>query len=179
MRTITRLTAVTIVALSAAGAAVLTSSAANAADSSTDAAASVNSGVLSISAPSSATFPAADPGTTSNANLSGVTVTDTRAGTVGWTTSVSVSDFTSASDPTRTIAASALTYTPSTAATTGTVTVAGVNAITASSAAQAVQTATNVTGNNTAAWNAALALAVPSDALAASDYTATLTHSVL
>lgn len=179
MRTITRIGTVAAAAMLAAGSVVLTASAAHAADSATDTSASVNSGVLSISAPTSVTFPAADPGTTSQATASGIRVDDTRAGTVGWTTSVSVTAFTSAGDPTRTIPASALTYAPSAASTTGTVTVTASSPITGGTAGQAVQTASAVTGNNTATWSADLTLSVPSDALAAPDYVATVTHSVL
>ncbi|OIH82774.1 hypothetical protein BLJ79_17615 [Arthrobacter sp. UCD-GKA] len=79
--------------------------------------------------------------------------------------------------------ASAL-YTPELAALTGTSTVAeaaaGVSVLGATDVgtAVAVQTATGVTGNNTAIWGAVLAIEVPAQALA-DTYTATLTHSVL
>ncbi|MBF4615949.1 hypothetical protein [Curtobacterium sp. VKM Ac-1376] len=179
MRNIIRISAGTAAVLLAAGTVVFTASAAQAADDTTGANASVNGGVLSISAPTAVTFPLANPGTTSEAAAEGIAVTDTRAGTVGWAASVSTTDFVSVADPTRSIGAGALGYTPATAVETGTLTLVKSDTITGSTAGSAVQTASGVTGNNSATWSAALTLTVPSDALAATDYQATVTHSVL
>ncbi|WFR65749.1 hypothetical protein P9139_11200 [Curtobacterium flaccumfaciens] len=90
--------------------------------------------------------------------------------------SATVSDFTSETLGT-TIAGGNATYTPTEATTSGSATVvksAGVGGADGG----AVQTATDVTGNNSASWDAEVALAVPSDALASDDYVATITHSV-
>jgi hypothetical protein len=180
MRTITRIGAASAAVLLAGGAAVFSASAANAAESSaTGADATVNGGVLAISAPASVTFPAVNPGTTSQATIDGITVDDTRAGTIGWTASVSVTEFVSATEVSRTIAADKVTYTPSTPTTTGTVTVTKSGTVTGTADGTAVQTASAVTGNNSATWSANLDLLVPSNALAANDYQATITHSVL
>jgi hypothetical protein len=180
MRTTTRISAASAAVLLIVGAAAFSASAANAAESATTGAdATVNGGVLAISAPSTVVFPAVNPGVTSQAVMEGISVEDTRAGTIGWTASVSVTEFASAGTPSRTIAANKLTYAPSIAAKSGTVTVAKSGTITGSTGGAAVQTATEVTGNNSATWSADLDLIVPSNALAANDYRATVTHSVL
>lgn len=142
----------------------------------------VSGGVVSIAAPASFTLPAVKPGATTSNSLVGVKVTDERAGTSGWTSSVVISDFQgviptggTAADA-NTIAATNVTYTPGTATVTGTATVAAAAAAANISAATTVQTATAVNGNNTATWDATVAVTAPSDALA-DDYTATMTHS--
>lgn len=147
-----------------------------AADSQTTAVAAVEAGALSISAPTALTLGSAAPGTTGSATLEGVVVTDDRAGTDGWVASVTVTDFSSASVD-RQLPASALTYAPGQAVVTGTATLTP-STVTGSTTAAAVQTAAAVSGNNTATWDATVGLAVPADALAADDYTATITQSV-
>jgi hypothetical protein len=158
-------------------AAVLTLAAAvpaNAAD--TNATVTVTGGTVSISAPASVGLSAAAPGATAAATIPSVEVTDTRAGTAGWTASFSSTAFTSATLTDQTIPAANVSYVPTTAVVTGTATVTG---STASAGAGAVQTASAVTGNNTAIWDGTVSVAIPSDALAATDYTATMTESVL
>lgn len=147
--------------------------AANAAD--TTVTATVAAGGLTITAPTTLNLGSITPGEAGTATLTGVKVTDARAATGGWLASVEISNFTSATTTT-TIPAADATYTPTAAVTTGTASVAP--ATITGGAAATVQTATAVSGNNTATWDGALSLAVPADALAANDYTATITHSV-
>jgi hypothetical protein len=177
MRTTTRNAAAAGALLAAAS--FVVAAPAQAAEQPTGTTAAVNGGVLSLSAPATVVFPAANPGTVTHATLTNISVSDTRAGTTGWVASVSVTHFASAADPTRTLAASDLTYKPSPAATTGVAAVTHHPAITGATTGQPVHTATNVNGNNTATWSAELHLAIPSTALAANDYHATITHSVL
>lgn len=169
----------TILAASAiVGAAALTALTvvpASAATDTTDATVEVTAGVLSIAAPASLTLSAVAPGATSTGTLTGVQVSDLTADVAGWTTTVSISDFTS-EQSSDTIPAAGVTYAAGTASVTGTATV---SSATAAAGAGTVQTATAVTGNNTATWNADVSLVVPADTLAAEDYTAVLTHSVL
>lgn len=174
MRKITRVTLVLATVAVFTGAATLPASAATTADTTTTVA--VDGGVLSISAPASLALTAVQPGATATGTLAGVEVTDETADTVGWTTSFSISAFASVADPTKTIAAANVSYSPAAATVTGTATVTNTDA---SSGSGDVQAATAVTGNNTATWGGTISVAVPSDALAATDYTATLTHSVL
>ena len=133
-------------------------------------------GSLAISAPVSADLATITPGGSATASLTGVKVTDNRAGEAGWAAQVVLDDFVGTT-PTNVISSTAATYAPGTAVTDGTVSVA---ATTQSdlSAAKTVQAASGVVGNNTAEWAADLSVTAPSDALA-DTYTATLTHSVL
>lgn len=138
----------------------------------------VTGGGLAITAPASASLSGAAPGATATANLTGVRVADTRAGTVGWTASVLSSDLTGTITGAAAIPATAAMYTP-----TGLATVTGIAVVTPTiqtnlSTAKPVQTASAVVGNNSATWSAALSVAVPGAALA-DTYSGTLTHSVL
>ncbi|TDW26900.1 hypothetical protein [Cryobacterium psychrophilum] len=134
----------------------------------------VTAGALTISTPASLALTNVAPGATATGTLTGVEVSDLTADAIGWTASISISDFTSTLQPSSSIPSTGVNYVPTTAAVTGTVTVANT---TADTGAGAVQTASAVTGNNTATWDATVNVAIPSDALAATDYTATLTHS--
>ena len=165
------LTTSTAVALLASAA--FTGQTANAADS--IATAAVAAGSLSISAPTGLDLGSITPGAAGTGTMAGVEVTDARAATAGWVASVAISDFTSAELGT-TIPAAGASYTPTTATTTGTVSVTAAPATGGSETV--VQTATGVSGNNTATWDGTVTLTVPADALAADDYTATITHSV-
>jgi hypothetical protein len=62
-------------------------------------------------------------------------------------------------------------------ATTGSATFTPTPVTDMSTAAQAVVTATNVHGDNSAAWNPVVQVSVPSGAVAGT-YSATITHSV-
>lgn len=136
----------------------------------------VSSGSLGFtSAPASASLGLVDPGVDAAITLRGITVSDNRAGTAGWSASVVLTDFTG--DATEAALSSAgATYTPTHAATTGTVTVRASTAINPTTPG-IIQTATGVSGNNTATWSASLTVPVPNDAVV-DTYTATLTYSV-
>src|ERR1700722_5327621 len=107
--------------------------------------------------------------------LGNVAVTDNRAGTAGWTATVSAPEFTGP----QTISTSTfglVVYTAGTAAVTGAATVGGSTESTLSTGGPA-QTATIVGGNNTATWNPTIAVTIPANALAGS-YGTSITHSV-
>jgi len=136
----------------------------------------VLSGSLGFSsAPAYASLGVVDPGAAAAITLRGITVTDNRAGTAGWSASVVLTDFTGEATGARLSAAGA-TYTPTAATTTGTITVTA-STSTDPTTPRVIQTATSVTGNNTATWNAGLTVHVPNDAVV-DVYTATLTYSV-
>lgn len=166
-----KITRLAITGVAVAGLTLVGAMPAQAAD--TTATVEVQGGVLSIEAPGSVSLSSVIPGGTATGTLTGVAVTDATADAIGWTASVTISDFTSGVN---TIPASAVTYVPTTAQRVGTATV---TESTATSGTGTVQTATAVTGNNTATWGATLSVQIPTDALAASDYTAILTHSVI
>lgn len=172
---IIRVTLALVYSAALAGATALPASAADTV--ATVATVEISSGSLGFSsAPTSASLSAVDPGADAAITLRGTTtVTDNRAGTAGWSATVVLTDFTGEATGARLSAAGA-TYTPTAAATTGSV------AVTASTATdpttpRVIETATCVTGNNTATWNAGLTLRVPNDAVADA-YTTTLTYSV-
>lgn len=137
----------------------------------------VETGVLSVTAPG--TFQLADvvPGQITQGVMSGISVNDARAGMLGWVASVSVSDFTGQADPLLRIGKSSVTYTASPAVKTGTSTVTAAPAVTAPTA-HPVQTAAAVSGSNTARWDALITIDAPSNTQAGW-YTATVVHSVL
>jgi hypothetical protein len=141
-------------------------------------------GFLSISVPSSATLPAAAPGTTVSAQLGTVTVTDNRAlGSASWTATVTGTAFiTGSGTAQQTIPLTQVTYWsgPATAISgSGTFTPGQL------AAANAVQltvgrTAFSLTGGsavNSASWVPTLSVQVPAAAVAGT-YTATITESV-
>lgn len=138
----------------------------------------VTGGGLAITAPASAALSNAAPGATATANLTGVRVSDTRAGTVGWTASVLSSDFTGTITGAAAIPATAASYTPNSLTVVTGIAVVIPAIQTNLSTAKPVQTASAVVGNNTATWDAALSVVVPGGALA-DTYSGTLTHSVL
>lgn len=136
----------------------------------------VTAGPLTISDPADADLGTVAPGSPITASLGNVAVSDLRADTLSWSAQVSMTDFVGAVTLT-TIPAASATYTPGTAVETGTSNVTP-TAQTGLATAKAVQAATGVSGNNTAAWDADLSFTAPANALA-DTYTATLTHSVL
>ena len=149
----------------------------------------VNGGDLAIIVEAtSVDLGAIDPGEdTDSVALGEVKVTDERAGIVGWVASAVVTDFTSDTVSTTsaawtavlaaTIPASTVVYTAGTATVTGDPTVDETSP-TSIATVTAVETATAVSGNNTAIWEPTIVVDVPDDALAAADYEATFTHSV-
>jgi hypothetical protein len=141
----------------------------------------VNVGGLSMTAPTSTSIGAGDPGTTIGPTaLGAVTVTDVRAALgATWTATASSTDWTTgAGTPAETIPAGDVTYDPGAlTGTTGTGTFAPQAAFALSGAPQDTVLATEITGNNTATWDPALTVAVPAAAVGGV-YTGTLTQSV-
>ena len=140
-------------------------------------------GFLSISASSSATLPAAAPGTTASAQLGAVTVTDNRAlGSASWTATVTSTAFSSGSAASQTIPLTQVTYWsgPATAISgSGTFTPgqpAAANAVTLT-AGRVAFSLSGGSGVNSASWNPTLSVQVPAAAVAGT-YTATITESV-
>src|ERR1700722_2353335 len=136
-------------------------------------------GVPSITAPASASLGSAAPGATAGASLGIVQVTDGRAGLAGWTATTSATDFTTGiGTAAETIPVHDVQYLISGfTSTTGSATFTPTPATVLASAAQAVVAATNVDGDNSAAWNPVIQVSVPSGAVGGA-YTATITHSV-
>jgi hypothetical protein len=138
----------------------------------------ITGGSLAISAPTvAAALGATGPSAAAQAltgPLGVVTVTDTRGAVAGWVASVISTAFTGG--PTA-IPASALTYVPGTVTQTGIVTVTGQSAL-GPIGVMPVETATLVSGANTASWNPGISVAVPAGAQTGV-YTATLTHSIV
>jgi hypothetical protein len=137
----------------------------------------VSQGTLGISAPTASvllgTTPASAIAQTVTSQLGPVLVTDNRAGIAGW---VATAGATAPSDGTG-IPTSAMAYNPGATTVVGTATVTGTNL--ASMATQStVETATFVSGDNTATWNPSIVVTVPAGAVAGT-YSATITHSML
>ncbi len=174
MRTISRVSLIAAVSATLVGSIALPATAAPTSDTSVTV--EVPTGSLSISAPATAALGTVTPGGFSTVTLTGVQVSDTRAGVADWSAQVTMTNLVGAT-PTNIIPASAATYTPAAAVVTGTATVSA-TAASGLSAASTVQAATAVSGNNTATWDAVLRIDAPASALA-DTYTATLTHSFL
>ena len=139
----------------------------------------VVSGVLSITAPASASLGSTDPGGTIHANLGTVQVTDNRGFGANWTATVSTTAFTTgAGTPAETIPAGNASYTISALSqTTGSATFSAAPLTNLRTTPRAVVTATNVAGNTSATWNPLINIRVPASAIGGA-YTATITHSV-
>jgi hypothetical protein len=139
----------------------------------------VTTGALSMTAPSSADLGSGAPGTTIGPTaLGSVTVTDNRAlSSASWSATASSTAFTgSGTAAGDTIPASAATYNPGSPTTTGTITVTP-HTVTLSGTPQAVVDGTAGHGNNSAAWNPTIAVAVPASAVGG-PFSATLSQSV-
>jgi hypothetical protein len=134
-------------------------------------------GGLGISAPvgpvSLATATASASAQTVTAQLGPVLVTDLRAGILGWVATAGSTDFTGAGA----IPASAEAYTPGAPTVVGIATVTPTSLTAMTAGGGTVQTATAVTGVNTAGWNPSIAVTIPAGAIAGT-YSATITHSV-
>ena len=139
----------------------------------------VPAGVLSITAPATATLvtAAVAPGADSSVTLGATKVTDERAGTAGWIATVSLPVLSDSATTPKTIPTTSATYLAATATLTGAPTVAAPSTVTGLSTAKTSQSATAVSGNNTASWTATLTVPIPAQALA-STYTGTMTQSV-
>jgi hypothetical protein len=136
-------------------------------------------GVLSITAPASARLGSAAPGGTAAASLGIVQVTDGRAGVAGWTVTTSATNFTTGvGNAAETIPVHDVHYLISGfTSTKGSATFTPTPATVLASTAQAVVAATNVDGDNSAAWNPVIQVLVPSGAVGGL-YSATITYSV-
>jgi uncharacterized repeat protein (TIGR01451 family) len=136
-------------------------------------------GMLSITAPASADLGAAAPGGTARAQLGVVQVSDDRAGVAGWTATASATDFTTGGGTTaETIPVDDVLYLINGfVSTTGSATFTPAPETGLSGTAQAVVVATNVAGDNAAAWNPLIQVSVPRGAVAGT-YSATITQSV-
>jgi len=139
----------------------------------------VVTGVLSITAPASASVGSTGPGTTLTGQLGGYQVTDNRAAaSANWTAVVSASNFTTgAGSRAQTIPAGDADYLISSLTTTGTATVRYAAATILSGTAQSIVAATGANGDNSATWKAALAVSVPASAVAGT-YSGVITCSV-
>jgi uncharacterized repeat protein (TIGR01451 family) len=137
-------------------------------------------GVLSITAPTSADLGTTAPGRIVTAPLGAVEVTDNRASlAVDWTATVSSTDFTTGDGTaTQTIPVADVKYSISAfTATSGSATFTPASVTVLSSAPRGVVSATNVVGDNSASWNPEIQVSVPSGAVDGL-YTATITESV-
>jgi len=164
--------------------AVLTTTAASAAvtdnpggDPDTSVTFTVTVGALGMTAPASVDLGAGAPGTTISGAIGTTTVTDDRAAlAAAWTATASSTDWTTGGGTSaETIPAGDVGYDPGAITTTGTITATG-SSITLSGAATSVVAGTAGVGDNTAAWNPTLSVAVPASAVGGV-YTATLTQS--
>jgi hypothetical protein len=139
---------------------------------------SVTTGVLSLSAPTTADLGSGAPGNTITGAVGTTTVSDDRAAlNAVWTATASATDWTTGGGTTaETIPATDVGYDPGTITPTGTVTVTGIPITLAGTPAPVVG-GTGVIGDNTATWNPTLSVAVPANAVSGT-YTGVLTQSV-
>src|SRR5580704_10809908 len=126
----------------------------------------VTGGALTISAPTGpvnlgSVVTSANAQTVS-ALLGNVAVTDLRGGTVAWTATVSATDFTGP-QAISTSTFGLVVYTAGTATVTGSATVVGSTESTLNPGGPA-QTATAVSGSNTATWDPTVAVTIPANA---------------
>lgn len=144
----------------------------------------ITTGGLAVSQPATASIGSGAPGGTISGSLGSVTVTDTRAALLGsWTaTAVATAFTTGTGTAAETIPAADVSYwsgLPTAVTglglfTPGQATVA--NKVVIDTAKTAFSRDASA-GNNSAAWNPTIVVAVPTDAVAG-DYTGTVTHSV-
>jgi hypothetical protein len=139
----------------------------------------VTSGTIDITVPagpvSLGTIATSTSAQTVTHTLGNVTMTDNRGGTTGWVVTANGTDFTGPQNISVSAAGSSSYSTPG-ALVTGQATVAASN-LDPLYPPGPVQTATNVSGINTAVWNPNISLTIPANALAGT-YSSTITHSV-
>jgi uncharacterized repeat protein (TIGR01451 family) len=138
----------------------------------------VVTGMLSISVPAAADLGTIAAGGTATASLGTVTVTDNRAlPGASWTATVSSTDFINTVTPADLIQAGHASYLINAlGTTTGSATFTPTPVTVLSVSPQAVVTATNANGDNSATWDPQIQVSVPSTAVVGT-YTATITHS--
>jgi hypothetical protein len=139
----------------------------------------VSSGLLTVTAPDTASLGTGAPGTTISGSLGTVTVNDNRALlSASWTATASASNFTTGGGTANeTVPATDIRYTVGTITDTGTITTAGTNLTPMTTADQTVVTGSAGDGDNAASWNPTLAVAVPGTTVTGV-YSGTITHSV-
>ncbi|WP_309107267.1 hypothetical protein [Arthrobacter sp.] len=137
----------------------------------------VETGLLSIAAPASAVLSTGTPGVNSTVTVGNTTVTDARAGVAGWSATVALPALTGDARPAQTIPTTAATYLAATVTPTGTSTLATPATGTDLTSAKVSQSASAVSGNNSATWTAALTVPIPAQVLA-DTYSALMTQSV-
>ena len=139
----------------------------------------VIAGTLSITTPASASLGSAAPGGSISTALGTVQVTDNRGFGAGWAATVSATAFaTGNGTPPETIPPGDVSYDiTGLGQTTGSATFTPVPVTNLTGTAQTVVSATNVSGNTSAAWDPLIDVQVPNAAIAG-QYTATITHSV-
>ena len=137
----------------------------------------VPTGVIGITASTTDALTGANPGATSTTTLDPTTVTDTRAGTVGWVADVKLTDLAGTGTNTVKIPTATATYLANGATVTGTATVGASAVRTDLTLAGTSQTATGVSGNNETVWTATLTVEIPAAALA-DIYSGTMTQSL-
>jgi hypothetical protein len=140
----------------------------------------ITGGDLNISAPTATVDLGTAVGSSSGQDITGklgeVLVSDQRAGVLGWTASAGATDFTGSATGSTPISASTVTYAAGAATVVGTSTVTPTD-LTAMDTEGAVQTASDVVGDNTASWNPSIKVPVPAHEVAGT-FGATITHSV-
>jgi hypothetical protein len=175
MGSITRTTLVLACSAALAGGMAVPASAADTADTTTTV--TITGGGLTLTAPAGATLSTGTPGQNSTVTLGSTAVTDARAGVAGWSATVALPALTGATRPTETIPTTAATYLAATVTPTGTSTLTAPATRTDLTSAKVSQAATSVSGNNSAAWTAALTVPIPAQVLA-DTYSGVLTQSV-
>ncbi|MEV6023077.1 hypothetical protein [Streptomyces sp. NPDC052036] len=141
----------------------------------------VTGGGLGITVPAGpvdlgATNVSSSPQTVTN-QLGNVTVTDQRGGTAGWIVTAQAVDFVGPNNSTISVSApNSSTYHAPQASVIGSATVTPSD-LSPMYPPGPVQTATAVTGTNSATWNPTISITVPANSLAGT-YTSTITHSV-
>jgi large repetitive protein len=137
----------------------------------------VITGPLTVTAPDSADLGSGSPGTTVQAGLGTVQVTDGRGFGAGWTTDVSSSDFTAAGSGVVIPVGDASYVITNLAAATGPATFGFVPSTGLSGNPQGVVSASNVDGNTSVTWDPLIQVALPGGAIGGT-YSGTIVHSV-
>lgn len=146
----------------------------------TTATATVPAGTLSITAPATFSMPNVAPGSYAESRIQGLQVRDQRAGTAGWTATVTVGDLVGTKNPANRISADNVTYIPQGAGGMGEVTLnrpQTASKFSTNPAPQVIQSTSSVRGNNTITWEAILTVSAPSKAMA-DTYAVEVVHSV-
>ena len=176
MGSITRTALVLACSAALAGSMALPASAADFGDTPTTV--TITGGLLSVVVPAGASLSTGTPGANATVTLGATTVTDARAGDIGWSATVTLPVLTGETLTTETIPTTAAFYLASTAVPiSGSPTLDAPATRTDLSSAKVSQTASAVSGNNSASWTALLTVPIPAQVLA-DTYTGTLTQSV-